>query len=199
MLLIAGLGNPSKEYNLTRHNLGFMAVDYFIEDQLKLPLTFKNHCQSAILQTQLSEKKIIFAKPQTYMNLSGLSIKALMEYYNIDIDNILIIHDDLDLDLLSFKYQKNRGQAGHNGIKSIHSELNSSNYARLKLGIGRPENPNTAISNFVLQKFSKTELPDLEMFLKEINKSLVYFIKEAFTKTANQFNNQIFNKDQGSK
>lgn len=195
MLLIAGLGNPSKEYNLTRHNLGFMAVDYFIEDQLKLDLKFKSQCQAAILQTQVDDKKIIFAKPQTYMNLSGESIKALMDYYKIGIDNILIIHDDLDLDLLSFKYQKNRGQAGHNGIKNIHSELNSSDYVRLKLGIGKSENFNVSISNFVLQKFSKTELPKLEIFLKEINKSLIYFIKEGFVKTANQFNKQIASKN----
>ncbi|MBE8221299.1 MAG: aminoacyl-tRNA hydrolase [Bdellovibrionales bacterium] len=193
MLLIAGLGNPSTEYNLTRHNLGFTAIDYFIEDNLKMPLKFQNKCKAHILKTNLNNKSIIFAKPQTYMNLSGESIKALINYYKIDIENILIIQDDLDLNLLSFKYQKDRGHAGHNGIKNIHEELNTSNYSRLKLGIGRPENPNVEISNFVLEKFSKKELPDLENFLKLINKSLVNFIKDGFSKTANKFNNGSVN------
>lgn len=190
MLLIAGLGNPSLEYNLTRHNLGFTAVDYFIEDQLKLPLQFQNKCQAHIIKTNWSGQSVIFAKPQTYMNLSGTSIKALIDYYKISIENILIIHDDLDLNLLSFKYQKNRGHAGHNGIKNIHEELNTSDYARLKLGIGRPQNPNMPTSNFVLQKFSKEELPPLEKSLKLINKSLLNFIEEGFNKTANIFNNK---------
>lgn len=190
MLLIAGLGNPSHEHNLTRHNLGFMAVDYFIEDQLKLPLEFKNQCKAHILKTTIGKSTVIFAKPQTYMNLSGLSIKALIQYYKIDIENILIIHDDLDLSLLSFKYQKNRGHAGHNGIRNIHTEINTSDYARLKLGIGKPENSNMPVSNFVLQKFSKAELSPLENFLKLINKSLLNFIEEGFNKTANSFNNK---------
>lgn len=190
MLLIAGLGNPSLEYNLTRHNLGFMAVDYFIEDHLKQPLQFQNKCQAHILKVNLGKQSVIFAKPQTYMNLSGLSIKSLINYYKISIENILIIHDDLDLNLLSFKYQKNRGHAGHNGIRSIHEELQTSDYARLKLGIGKPQNPQMPTSNFVLQKFSKEELPPLENFLKQINKSLLNFTEEGFNKTANDFNSK---------
>lgn len=189
MLLIAGLGNPSSEYNLTRHNLGFMAIDYFIEDQLKMPLEFKSACQAHIIKTRLAGQNIIFAKPQTYMNLSGASIKALVHYYKIPLENILIIQDDLDLSLLSFKYQKDRGSAGHNGIRNIHAELNTSNYARLKLGIGKPQNPNISISDFVIAKFLKAELPALEVFLKLINKSLLNFIEEGFNKTANIFNN----------
>ncbi|MBE8162900.1 MAG: aminoacyl-tRNA hydrolase [Bdellovibrionaceae bacterium] len=190
MLLIAGLGNPSSEYNHTRHNLGFMAVDYFIEDQLKLPLQFQNNCQAGILKTSVAGKSVLFAKPQTYMNLSGLSIKALTDYYKIPVKNILIIQDDLELGLLRFKYQNTHGHSGHNGIRNIHQELGTTDYARLKLGIGRPKNPNTSVSHFVTEKFLPEELLSLESFLKSINNSLMHFITEGFTKTVEHFNNK---------
>ena len=153
MKLIVGLGNPGEKYLLTRHNIGFMAIDILAESKSvehkrerdsKRPLLkqalkrfFQKKRQSLIQKTQISGQPALLAKPQTFMNLSGRAVQEIMGFYKIPLDDLLVIQDDKDLPFQSMKFQKSRGHGGHNGIKNIHEALGSNGYARLKLGIGQ--------------------------------------------------------------
>ena len=132
MKMIVGLGNPGKKYLLTPHNIGWMVIDS-LSHNLNIQLRKKENYM--FQTTSIHNEKVILLKPLTYMNLSGKSIKAAINYYNLSLNEILIIHDDIDLPFLTLRFQKNRGPGGHNGIKSIHTELDSEDYARLKIGM----------------------------------------------------------------
>lgn len=148
MKLVVGLGNVGKEYKNTRHNLGFRVIDEYLGK-----VNWKVKMEAYIYKDE--EKDVLFVKPMTYMNLSGLAVAKLCKYYKIDVKDILVIHDDLDLPIASFKVKKNSSSGGHNGIKSIINELNSEEFGRLKIGIGK----NSAIptDKYVLGKFTKVE------------------------------------------
>lgn len=131
MKIIVGLGNPGTKYIFTRHNLGFMLIDALAEEA-----SFQKKYNSLIQKVQINEQKAILVKPQTFMNLSGQAIKEIMNFYKIELENLLVIHDDKDQVFGKMKFQKTRGDGGHKGIKNIHKELQTNNYTRLKLGIG---------------------------------------------------------------
>mgnify|MGYP003318974964 CR=1 FL=1 len=153
MKLIVGLGNPGKEYESTRHNIGFMTIDQ-IANKLG-SLTFKEDFFGAYSKLTINNENVILFKPYTYMNDSGRAVRAIVDFYKIDIDDILIIHDDLDLPTGQIRLRKDGGSGGHNGIKSIISNLNSESFKRLRIGIDKDKNNN--IINYVLGKFSKEE------------------------------------------
>ena len=183
MKLIVGLGNPEPKYFMTRHNIGFLLVDSFCEKE-----TFQNKYRSLICKTSLNKETVLFAKPQTYMNLSGEAVAEIVNFFKIDLENLLVIQDDVDQDFLNLKFQKNRGDGGHNGIKSIHSCLGTPDYARLKLGVGRSAVPEIDTANHVLSSFSKEELPKLKTFLKRSQEAVLHFIEKGLEQTANKFN-----------
>jgi len=155
MKLIIGLGNPGKKYEKTRHNIGFVVVDEVISNfQFSIFKQFPKF-KSQISKGNIKDKKIIFAKPQTFMNNSGEGVRALIDFYKIDPENdLIIIHDDKDIPLGTIKIQKDKSAAGHNGIKSIIQHLGTQNFTRVRIGVA-PEDPrkigNTA--DFVLKKF----------------------------------------------
>lgn len=146
MKLIVGLGNPGKEYELTRHNIGFMTLDAYLKDQ-----TWKSEKTADIIKTS----NAIFIKPNTYMNLSGKAVAHYANYYKIPPEEILVIQDDLDSPLGSIKVKNYSSSGGHNGIKDIIKHLNTDCFTRLKIGISHPNND---IKNYVLSKFSSQEL-----------------------------------------
>ncbi len=148
MKLVVGLGNPGKEYKNTRHNIGFMILDNYLGKVL-----FKKRFDA---EYYINEDDILFVKPQTYMNLSGISIIKFINYYKININDILIIQDDLDLKVGSYKIKRNSSSGGHNGIKSIIKELDSNEFARLKVGIGKSKLIPT--DKYVLSKIPTSEL-----------------------------------------
>ena len=155
MKLIIALGNIGKDYEDTRHNFGFMLLD-----QISIKYSFSNvgiKHNSEIFTGKIDDIKIIAIKPQTFMNLSGRAVISVMNFYKINIEDIIILHDDIDLDLGVVKFKKGGGNAGHNGLKSIDSVIGK-NYKRLRLGVGRPENPRYEISDYVLGRFSKKEI-----------------------------------------
>ncbi len=133
--LVVGLGNPGKQYQNTRHNLGFLFVDFFQKHFPNIPTL----------------------KPQDFMNNSGQSVAKQVSFFKLNPDTLLVAHDDLDLALGEWKLQFNRGSAGHNGVKSIISHLNSQGFWRLRLGIGRPEDAHISPENYVLMKFSNKD------------------------------------------
>ncbi len=190
MWLIAGLGNPGKIYQFHRHNIGFLAVDNFLKkssDNDQLP-SFKNEFQSLTFQLRLKSESVLVAKPQTYMNLSGEAIQKIMHFYKIENENLLVVHDEIDLPFLQMKLQKNRGPAGHNGVRSINQQLNTQDYARLKLGVGKPDNSHISVEDFVLHNFTTEEEKEMPDFLNLASKAMASYILNGPEKTASRFN-----------
>ncbi len=197
-ILIAGLGNPGKEYQFTRHNIGFRILDNWL---MNLSLQHSNcSCQwensrkhqAEINQFTLEDKKIILVKPQTFMNKSGESIASLSHYYKIDSENILIIHDDLSFPLGNFKLAIGAGPAGHNGVKSIIEKLGTKNFGRLRVGISAPLGScpvkHQGGHNFVLGQFTKKEEEIITELLPTTNKILDYYIFNGIQSAMNEFN-----------
>jgi PTH1 family peptidyl-tRNA hydrolase len=165
MFLIAGLGNVGDEYKNNRHNVGFMVIDKIITNLAVVTIN------KSIFKSQLFRfANIFFVKPQTFMNESGQSLASITEYYNISNDNIIVIHDDLDLPFGTIKFKKNGGSGGHNGIKSIDNYIGK-DYIRIRIGIGRPS-CKEQISNYVLSDFSKEEFLRLDDIIQHIIKSI---------------------------
>lgn len=154
MKMIVGLGNPGTRYAQTRHNIGFMVLDAF-SAACQLPVN-KKQGASLIGIGFWEQEKILLAKPQTYMNRSGEAVWELLNYYHEGIDDFLVIHDDLDLDFGRLRFKRGGGSGGHNGLKSITQMLNSPEYSRLKVGIGRPPEFICA-EEYVLGGFSVSE------------------------------------------
>ncbi len=157
--LIAGLGNPGPQYERTRHNAGFLTVDWFAR-QHGLGLT-NEKWQGAFCRTRFADKRLLLVKPQTFMNKSGECVGRFADFYKIDPTNILIVHDDLDLPPGRVKAVARGGAGGHNGIRSIIRHLGTSEFSRLKLGIGRPERNEQGqgipVERYVLASFTRTE------------------------------------------
>jgi PTH1 family peptidyl-tRNA hydrolase len=158
MKLVVGLGNPGKEYQETRHNIGFMILDKLQKD-LKLEKFSYNKKFDADIS---KNKKVVLLKPQTFMNGSGFSIASFINFYKIKFEEIIVIHDDVDFDLGKIKIGFNEGPAGHNGIKSIIKETGSKEFWRFRIGVNSKYNHDT--KDFVLKKFMKAE----ETILKDI-------------------------------
>lgn len=181
MKLIAGLGNIGDKYCFTRHNAGFMVLDKWAFDE---GFSFK---EDKKLKSFIAKKgDIIFVKPTTFMNLSGEAVRAVMDYYKIDVKDVLIIYDDISLDLGKIRFRANGSDGGHNGIKSIIQHIGTKNFDRLKIGIG-PQ-PNIPSENFVLANFPKDKLEDLKETLKRAVVAVEFYLSEGIEKAQNKFN-----------
>ncbi len=156
MKLIFGLGNPEKQYQNNRHNLGQKIIKEFIDKNYSQNLSLKKNLNAEIFEIGESDNKIIFAISTGYMNNSGIPVQKISQFYKISPSDIYIIHDDLDLKVGDYKIQFNRGSAGHNGIKSIIEMLGTQQFHRIRIGIGNPQN-NIPVEDYVLQPFSKDE------------------------------------------
>ncbi len=165
MKLIVGLGNIGKEYEKTRHNIGFIAIDEILND-----LNYSEINKPQFKGTLYKSGNYLFLKPSTYMNLSGESVGAVKNFYKIDNDDIIVIHDDLDLKLGALRFKKGGGHGGHNGLKSIDSHIGNS-YHRIRIGIDRPEEKDKVI-DFVLGKFNDEELEKLSKTLENVKKAV---------------------------
>jgi len=177
MKLIVGLGNPGKEYKDTRHNTGFIFIDRLAKDhKTKFKLDVKLKCE--ICDIIINGEKIILIKPQTFMNLSGTSVKLVCNYYNIDVDDILVIHDDLDLEVGKIRFRAHGSSGGHKGIQNIIDNLETDQIKRLKIGIDKVESKYTI--DYVLGKFSKEEFSILDIFLDEISNMIDDFCTMTF-------------------
>ncbi len=180
MKLIVGLGNIGKEYINTRHNVGFMVVDNYVKEE-----TWKEQFNGLITTLTINEEKVLFLKPTTFMNASGIAVQKVVDYYDIALEDILIIHDDLDIPLGKYKLKTNSSSGGHNGIKSIISALNSENFSRLKVGISKSDEE---VIDYVLGKFSKEEKKKLESNFPIFNEIIEYFVSNGIDKTMAKYN-----------
>lgn len=178
MKLIVGLGNPGKEYENTRHNIGFKIIDKYLGD-----VKYKEKFNGLFYELNKNDKAI-FVKPQTYMNNSGECVSKFAKYYNINNEDILIIQDDLDIDIGNYKFKINSSSGGHNGIKSIINHLGSDGFFRMKVGIKNSKKGDTI--DFVLGKFSKEDNSLIKY--DELLSSIDDFIKYDYQYVMNNYN-----------
>ena len=175
MLLVVGLGNPGLEYRNTRHNVGFSLL-HSLAAKYNANFLYKAKFKSNIACITLEDKKILLVCPETYMNLSGDAVLALTNFYKLDISDIIVIHDDVDLNLNRVKVKIGGSAGGHNGLKSIDSRIGNK-YLRLRIGIGRPKK-NVVGADHVLENFSGDEKLHVEQVTKNIIESFSILIKK---------------------
>ena len=171
MKLIVGLGNPGKQYRTTRHNIGFLCVEHAAHNR-HVKFKHKRKFKAEIAM----DTNALWMKPQTYMNLSGESVRAVMDFYQIAPQDILVIHDDLDLPLGKLRLRQNGGTAGHKGLNSIIDHIHTDAFNRLKFGIGRHEH--LAPKDYVLQHFSEEEVPLVKETIQETLTIMDKFLQE---------------------
>lgn len=182
-LLIIGLGNPGKKYETTRHNAGFLFLD-FLQREWDFPEFLRNErFHSSLSDGSFDGQKIILAQPETFMNLSGDAAEKLMYFYKIPLEHLAVIHDDLDITLGSFRIATNSSSAGHNGVQSIIDHIGSKTFHRFRLGIRTPTNlensqPKIPNDRFVLEPFPEKELETLQSIFPEIQTALESWIRE---------------------
>lgn len=180
MHLIVGLGNIGDKYELTRHNVGFLVIDEMTKN-----LTTSNINNSNFHSTLLKSGYNLFSKPTTYMNNSGLAVHAIMDYYKIDLEDIIVIHDDLDLPFGAVKFKIGGGHGGHNGLRSLDSHIGK-DYIRVRIGIGKPKDKSD-VANYVLSNFSKEELNKLQDIISHTIKSIEALKTETIEQVKTKF------------
>ncbi|HMU91601.1 MAG TPA: aminoacyl-tRNA hydrolase [Anaerolineales bacterium] len=186
--LIIGLGNPGREYKDTRHNIGFMLVD-----QLAVRLDargMKLQSKAIVISAHHEERKIILAKPQTYMNLSGQSVQGLLHFYKIPIENLLIAHDDMDIPFGTIRIRPGGGPGGQRGMASTIDHLGTKEFPRLRLGIGRPPGRMDP-KDYVLQMFSKEDMKLLPDVLSRGADAALEFVLKGLNSAMNKFNGEV--------
>ncbi|HGC7222559.1 TPA: aminoacyl-tRNA hydrolase [Streptococcus agalactiae] len=185
--MIVGLGNPGSKYNDTKHNIGFMAVDRIVKN-LDVNFTEDKNFKAEIGSDFINGEKIYFIKPTTFMNNSGIAVKALLTYYNISIKDMIIIYDDLDMEVGKIRFRQKGSAGGHNGIKSIIAHLGTQEFDRIKVGIGRPNGRMTVI-NHVLGKFDKNDEIMISNTLDKVDNAINYYLQtNDFQKTMQKYN-----------
>ena len=185
MFLIVGLGNPEPEYSMTRHNMGFdvinkIAKKYEIENSRS---KFNGLYGSGIINNE----KIILLKPQTYMNLSGQCIKPFIDFYKIPLENVLVIYDDMDVEIENIKIRKKGGPGTHNGAKSVVHELQSEEFARIRVGIERPVG-NSEIIDYVIKPIDEEEYKKIEKGIEKAKDAIIEYLKNGIDSAMNKFN-----------
>ncbi|RKP45446.1 aminoacyl-tRNA hydrolase [Cohnella endophytica] len=185
MRWIVGLGNPGAAYAHTRHNAGFMVVDELAR-RLNIEVS-TNKCKALIGEARVGAEKIALIKPMTYMNLSGESMRAFMDYYKVKLEDLIVVYDDMDTETgrIRLRYQGSPG--GHNGIKSIIQHMGTQNFNRVRVGISRPK-PGMVISDYVLSTFAKAEQTDLRKSIEDACDAIEYAMQHSFEQTMAKYN-----------
>ena len=186
MRLIIGLGNPGRNYRYSRHNIGFLIIDRLAEDfGIKIKLDAK--AKSYIGKGTIAGKQVILAKPLWYMNLSGVAVKLLLKRYKLNIQDLLVAFDDLDLEYGKLRIKPSGGSGGHKGVESIRDYLNSSDFVRLRLGIGRRKRK-SEVSNYVLNKWNQRQKRQLNEYLERASACCKAWVACGIDKAMNEFN-----------
>jgi peptidyl-tRNA hydrolase, PTH1 family len=189
MKLIVGLGNPGKEYSGNRHNVGFLCLSYLAKQN---NIAFdKKQGKARVGMGKIAGEEVVLARPQTYMNLSGQAVLPLMQRYYLSMDDLIVIHDDLDLPLGKIRIRRDSSAGGHNGIKSIIACLGSQDFTRIRVGIGRPISPDDKdqeIKDYVLSDISREEKTILEDTIRRVSEAVMILMVEGITQAMNKFN-----------
>ncbi len=183
--LIAGLGNPGRKYSRSRHNAGFMALDRIAQNwRIRMG---RRKFDAEFGTGKIDGADAVLVKPMTYMNRSGLPISRAAAFFQIPLDHVLVIHDDIDIGYGHIKIKKKGGHGGHNGLRSIIDAVGSGDFPRIKVGIGRPEGP-IAVSDYVLGNFSASEFADFEPVLGQTAEAAAVILQHGMDQGMNRFN-----------
>jgi len=193
MKLIVGLGNPGQGYANNRHNIGFVCLNHFAKMQA---IRFdKKQCKARIGSGEVAGSKVVIAKPQTYMNRSGQSVSLLVDKFNVSPDNLLVIHDDLDLPLGKIRIRQGGSAGGHKGVGSIITELGSQNFIRIRVGIGRPDKNEgftefneDEIKAYVLSDFTSAEKQAIIQVIPTVSEAILCLLTEGLVAAMNRYN-----------
>ena len=182
--LIVGLGNPGKEYDMTRHNTGFYCLDV-LSDEMNQSID-KEKFKGLYTKFKYKGEDVILLKPQTYMNNSGESVAAVMQFFKIPVEDLLVIYDDMDMPVGKLRLRQKGSAGGHNGIKSIISHIGTQEFDRIRIGIGKDKL--IPVVDWVLGKFSQEQQEDLNHALEQAAKAAKFSIKHSFSDTMNRYN-----------
>ena len=186
MYLIAGLGNPGTQYEMTRHNIGFHTIDY-IADELGVKVK-KLKYKALYGECEIAGEKVLLIKPQTFMNLSGESIVEFVKFFKVPVENVIIISDDISLATGRIRVRPKGSAGGHNGLKSIIYMLSSDAFPRVRIGVGAPAHSDYDLADYVLGKFTKDEIPVLEDAIVKAYRASQEIIKNGPESAMNKFN-----------
>ncbi len=185
--LIVGLGNPTKQYDNTRHNIGFAAVERFMDENGG---SFnKNKYDALFGECMVGANRLLVVKPQTFMNCSGQAVQKIAAFYKIPTDRILIIFDDVSLSVGKIRMRKNGSHGGHNGMKDIIALMGTSDIMRLKIGVGQKPHPDYDLADWVLSKFPQSDKENLDLALKKSNLAIKEIITKGIDSAMNKYNN----------
>jgi peptidyl-tRNA hydrolase, PTH1 family len=194
MKLVVGLGNPGREYAATRHNIGFMVINELARRAAAEGT--KKRFRSEIREGRLQNEKVIFLAPQTYMNLSGHAVREAVNWYHVDIEDVMIVFDDMDLPFGQLRMRPSGTAGGHNGLKSIIEQLGTTHFPRLRIGIGRGR---SAARSHVLSRFSSEEEKALPGLIKDVANAIEQWISDGITPTMNGVNRRVSSAKAASK
>ncbi len=183
MHVVVGLGNPGSKYKATRHNIGFAVVDLLAESPNAD--RFRERFKAEVAELQEDGQKILLVKPLTYMNLSGQSVRKVVDFYNVEAENLLIVCDDVNLPLGKLRFRSKGSHGGHNGLRDIQTHLGTNEYHRLRIGVG---NPDEDMVDHVLGKFRPSEKPIVEESLQKTVQAVALWWKEGIEKCMNEYN-----------
>lgn len=184
MFVLVGLGNPEKRFESTRHNIGFEVIDYIArKNGLKLD---KLRHKALYQEMNVGGKKVLIVKPQTYMNLSGDSVISLVNYFKVEMSNLAVIYDDIDLPLGDLRIRKSGSAGTHNGMRDIIYKLKRDDFPRFRIGVGK--NARMDLKDFVLSRFSKSEIPLMEEAVMKTEEALMEYINNGIDSAMNKYN-----------
>lgn len=185
MKIIVGLGNPGKDYDRTRHNVGFMTIDQLAKtlNVTSPKLKFK----ALFGEANINGEKVLLVKPQTYMNNSGEAVRELMNYYKVEVEDLIVIYDDIDIGFSDIRIRKKGSSGSHNGMKSVIYQIQSDQFSRIRIGVGK-KHENQDLANFVLSHFDKNEIEDIEIAVKYAAEAALCIIKEGVDSAMNKYN-----------
>lgn len=184
--IVVGLGNPGGQYENTRHNVGFRAIDYLCKEYMVS--SEKKKFDAICTKVLMNGKNILLLKPQTFMNNSGLSVAKAADFYKMTPERIIVIFDDISLDPGKLRVKRKGSAGGHNGVKSIIQFLSSEDFPRIKIGVGKKPNPNWVLANWVLSKFSDAEDKLIEEAISKVNDTLKFIFDGQIDKAMNLVN-----------
>jgi PTH1 family peptidyl-tRNA hydrolase len=190
--LITGLGNPGRQYQSNRHNIGFAVLDSLAET---LGTNFSRmESKALVAKTDHKSQRLILAKPQTYMNLSGQAVTSLLRFYKVPLDKLIVVYDEVDLDFGILRIRPSGGSAGHNGMNSIITQLGTQEFPRLRIGVGRPPGRMEAAA-YVLQDFSQSEEAELALIRRQAVEALLSFVTQGIAAAMNAYNANLLGTD----
>ena len=186
MYIVVGLGNPGREYNMTRHNIGFEVIDYMgAVNHVKIN---KINFKAIYGETNIGGEKVILLKPQTYMNLSGDSVREICSFFKVEPEKVIVVCDDIALETGRIRIRAKGGAGGHNGLKSIIYNLKSEEFTRIRMGVGSPKTDQWDLADFVLAKFTKDDIPVMETAIKKASDAISDIIKTDVQYAMNKYN-----------